>query len=270
MVETGDGPETESDEDVPLRRDWYTGDIARFWTCPYHNCDAQFEHANACIDHFQNTHLSSISSPRPERLQCTLLLCVKSIDESWKVKTQLVKHQLPKNQDKRAPKKATGFSFGKRLRSLFGYSDDSEEETQPTKKRRRTLTLRRHGIRQVCRTYVQESNISGTGVFAESLITEGMVIAEYSGEPISNAVADRRERGYRREGIHNYLMRLNEDTVIDPSNDDGIAKLINHSCDPNCKAWTVPGSAREDVETVRECIDIVALRVINQGKSVFT
>ena len=38
-----------------------------------------------------------------------------------------------------------------------------------------------------------------------------------------------------------YLMRVDNNEVIDPTNSGNIARFINHSCDPNCQTtkWQV-------------------------------
>ena len=68
-------------------------------------------------------------------------------------------------------------------------------------------------------------------------------IVQYLGERISHEEADR--RGLEREAmVQNsksgegavYLFTLNENWVLDGNEEDNPARLINHSCEPNCEA----------------------------------
>jgi uncharacterized protein len=83
---------------------------------------------------------------------------------------------------------------------------------------------------------IRRSAIQGRGVFATKRIRRGQRIIEYQGERISNAEADRRydDAGMRRH--HTFLFTLDKKTVIDGKSDGNDARLINHSCDPNCEA----------------------------------
>jgi hypothetical protein len=83
---------------------------------------------------------------------------------------------------------------------------------------------------------VKGSRIHGWGLFADSNFKQGELVAEYVGEYISNAVADRREKYYRKQRIQDYQFRVNDKIVIDATLKGGYARYINHSCQPNCKA----------------------------------
>lgn len=57
------------------------------------------------------------------------------------------------------------------------------------------------------------------------------------------------------------MFRLDEDRVVDATLSGGLARYINHSCNPNC--------VTEIVEVDRECrIIIFAKRKINRGEEV--
>ena len=105
------------------------------------------------------------------------------------------------------------------------------------------------------------SAIHNWGLYAMENIAANDMIIEYVGEKVRQQVADMRERQYLKSGIgSSYLFRIDEYTVIDATKRGGIARFINHSCDPNCtaKIIKVEGSKR---------IVIYALRDIGQSKS---
>ncbi|MGK0186610.1 MAG: SET domain-containing protein [Verrucomicrobiales bacterium] len=111
---------------------------------------------------------------------------------------------------------------------------------------------------------IRSSGIHNQGVFARQKIEEGHEIIQYLGERISHDEAD--ERGIEREAmVHGsgeaavYLFTLNDDWVLDGNDEDNSARLINHSCDPNCEA-VIYGEG-EDAE-----IWLVARRNLKKGE----
>lgn len=81
------------------------------------------------------------------------------------------------------------------------------------------------------------SAIHNWGLYALEPISAGEMIIEYVGERIRQQVAEIREKKYLRSGIgSSYLFRVDENTVIDASKKGGIARFINHCCDPSCTA----------------------------------
>lgn len=103
------------------------------------------------------------------------------------------------------------------------------------------------------------SKIHGRGLYARCDIPEGTKVIEYVGEKVSKAEADRRDeaRRARQEGGADgcvYLFELNQRHDIDGDVSWNTARMINHSCDPNCEPRNLNGH-----------IWIVALRDIPRG-----
>ncbi|HRZ40301.1 MAG TPA: TrmH family RNA methyltransferase [Candidatus Omnitrophota bacterium] len=108
---------------------------------------------------------------------------------------------------------------------------------------------------------VEDSGIHGMGVFARKRIPAGVEIIEYVGEKITKAESERRaeiplnqHKKDRTKGAV-YIFTLNARYDIDGNVPYNTARLINHSCSPNCEAVLSSGH-----------IWITALRDIQQGE----
>jgi SET domain-containing protein len=74
---------------------------------------------------------------------------------------------------------------------------------------------------------------TGLGLFAIEHIKKRAFIAEYSGELITTAEAERREARSLR-----YLYEINSRWTVDGSTRRNIARYANHSCRPNAESDT--------------------------------
>ncbi|CAK9438813.1 uncharacterized protein LODBEIA_P30370 [Lodderomyces beijingensis] len=99
------------------------------------------------------------------------------------------------------------------------------------------------------------SSIHNWGLYAMEPIAAKEMIIEYVGERIRQQVAEHREKSYLRTGIgSSYLFRIDENTVIDATKKGGIARFINHCCNPSCtaKIIKVEGKKRIVIYALRD------------------
>lgn len=99
------------------------------------------------------------------------------------------------------------------------------------------------------------SAIHNWGLYALEPIAAKEMIIEYVGERIRQKVSEVREKRYLRSGIgSSYLFRVDDNTVIDASKKGGIARFINHCCDPSCtaKIIKVDGKKRIVIYALRD------------------
>lgn len=83
---------------------------------------------------------------------------------------------------------------------------------------------------------IRTSPIHRYGVYAAEPIPAGRKVIEYTGEKIS-----RRETKRRSSRRLNYLFTLDLYWTLDGSVGGSGAEYINHSCDPNIRAWVHKG-----------------------------
>ena len=106
------------------------------------------------------------------------------------------------------------------------------------------------------RIAARRSPIHGNGVFALTDIPAKTELIEYRGKRLTHAQADRLYANTSESG-HTFLFTLNDEYVIDATTGGNIARWINHSCAPNCRALLEEdegGDRRKDrvvIETLR-------------------
>ncbi|KAK9806164.1 hypothetical protein WJX72_003709 [[Myrmecia] bisecta] len=106
----------------------------------------------------------------------------------------------------------------------------------------------------------KKSSVHAWGLFAKTSIEPEEFIIEYVGEWIRASITNAREAAYERCGLgSSYLFRVDTEGVVDATQRGGLARFINHSCDPNCytKIITVEGHKH---------IGIYAKRLIQPGE----
>lgn len=110
---------------------------------------------------------------------------------------------------------------------------------------------------------IRRSGIHGRGLFATRTIPQGTPVIEYIGEKLTKEVSN--SRGWAQINHAKvtgdaavYIFTLNDEFDIDGNVPENAARLINHSCDPNCEAY---------IEN--DAIWIGALRKIKKGEELF-
>ena len=93
---------------------------------------------------------------------------------------------------------------------------------------------------------VRRSSIHSRGIFARREIPKETRILEYVGEKITKAESVRRanarfERAQKTGEAAVFIFDINKKFDIDGGVGGNVARLINHSCDPNCEAFIIRG-----------------------------
>ncbi len=83
---------------------------------------------------------------------------------------------------------------------------------------------------------IRDSSIHGTGVFALKSIPRGKKLIEYTGRRISKA-----ESLKLCQADNRYVFEIDDETDLDGDVPTNPARLINHSCNPNCEAINEEG-----------------------------
>ncbi|CAM9940175.1 unnamed protein product [Ectocarpus sp. 4 AP-2014] len=118
----------------------------------------------------------------------------------------------------------------------------------------------------VGRLVAGRSVVQGFGVFAAMAIGAQMVVTEFTGQHISEAVADKRVAAYQRSGQHGYVVQLGGDSMyVDLMRGGFPARLVNHSCEPNTYLHTVTAGMGDSEETR---IFLFSLRRIAVGEEI--
>ena len=109
----------------------------------------------------------------------------------------------------------------------------------------------------------RQSSIHSWGIFAKKDIPDDTRVIEYVGERITKKESDRRAHLPLRRNKENsehgavYIFELNKRHDIDGYVSYNTARLINHSCDPNCEAVRIHGH-----------IWIISMRDIQKGEEI--
>mmetsp|Transcript_30265 Transcript_30265/g.64228 ORF Transcript_30265/g.64228 Transcript_30265/m.64228 type:complete len:619 (-) Transcript_30265:124-1980(-) len=110
--------------------------------------------------------------------------------------------------------------------------------------------------------FVFDAGLKGRGVMVDEECREGDLITEYVGEAVKKLHVEKLlEQGNKKN--MKYIFPLDEvglhAVYIDACRKGGIARYINHSCEPNCALtrWNVGGTTK---------IGVVALRYISCGE----
>ena len=115
----------------------------------------------------------------------------------------------------------------------------------------------------MARPYKQRrSPIHGNGVFATADIPAETELVEYKGRLLTHAQADRLYDGTTDTG-HTFLFTLNDRYVIDANVDGNVARWINHSCRPNCRAVI---EENQEGRRNKDRVLIETLRTIRAGE----
>ena len=80
---------------------------------------------------------------------------------------------------------------------------------------------------------VRRSKIDNLGLYASKNIKKGSRIIEYKGKIITRLEAEKNPKYDNGKAI--YLFNLNKRYDLDGDFNFNTARLINHSCDPNCE-----------------------------------
>jgi hypothetical protein len=87
----------------------------------------------------------------------------------------------------------------------------------------------------------EHSKIHMWGVRTDEPIQAGEPIVEYIGERVRGKIVELREREYEREGNNgSYVFRSSPDVFIDATHVGGLARYVNHGCEPNCETKIIP------------------------------
>lgn len=108
----------------------------------------------------------------------------------------------------------------------------------------------------------RRSPIHGNGVFAAANLRAEVELIEYRGRLLTHKQADRLYAGGSDTG-HTFLFTLNDKYVLDANVDGNVARWINYSCDPNCRALV---EESEDGNKRHDRVLIETLRPIKKGE----
>ena len=108
--------------------------------------------------------------------------------------------------------------------------------------------------------FKKHSKVHGSGLFSRIDIKKGTKIIEYIGDKVTKKEGDKRADRQIRKASKNkkngmvYIFQLNKQYDIDGDAPENYARLINHSCGPNC-----------EVEIINNHIWISAIKKIKKN-----
>lgn len=116
----------------------------------------------------------------------------------------------------------------------------SKPKISQRKLHKKMLELWNRGQSELCE--IRGSEIHGRGVYATSAIPAGEKIIEYVGELVDKDESGKRgvdqaELAERNGDAAVYIFNVSKKYDIDGNFPWNTARLINHSCAPNCEAW---------------------------------
>lgn len=104
---------------------------------------------------------------------------------------------------------------------------------------------------QLCNIRFERSQIEGFGVRTTIPLKKGDKVIEYIGEIIRPIIADKRQIHYEQLGnMGTYVFKVDAEHYLDATQRGGIARWINHSCDPNCESKLMKINGRTAVVLV--------------------
>jgi len=173
---------------------------------------------------------------------------------------------------------------GRRITKILAKAAESQEnqfellENQEEDLRERAVLRSRYQTMSAAylkdphaRLDVKKSGIHGWGLFAKMSFERNDMIVEYVGQKIRQVVADRREAQYEEEGVGScYLFRLDKEDIIDATRRGGMARFINHCCEPNAYARVIsaPAAGGEEEDEDEKHIIIFAARDMQEGEEI--
>ncbi|GMH42084.1 hypothetical protein BSKO_10003 [Bryopsis sp. KO-2023] len=182
---------------------------------------------------------------------CARVLTIKSVMKRKRQKQATVVQEPPPSRsvdsNPPAPSKGETRSRALRIESRQVVRSDFADANKW-----KTTVSRGHTLR------LGRSGVHAWGLFATDKIEPETFVIEYTGQVIRRVVAEMREKQYEAEGLgSSYLFRLDDEFVVDATKRGGLARFINHSCDPNCytKIITVDGQKKIGIYSRRPIIE---------------